>query len=38
MDKARDTLAVQVLVNEDNLLEEDRINAAYILRECVQGE
>ena len=26
-----------VLVNEDNLLEEDRINAAYILRECVKG-
>ena len=25
------------LVNEDNLLEEDRINAAYILRECVKG-
>ena len=25
------------LVNEDSLLEEDRINAAYILRECVKG-
>ena len=26
-----------VLVNEDALLEEDRINVAYILRECVKG-
>ena len=25
------------LVSMDDLLEEDRINAAYILRECVKG-